>query len=66
MRRIFIMVAIAVLAVGPMLAITLENIAFGNMNQWVKRTIKESSVIGGNTRTLYEIAPNATIEGSKP
>ena len=66
MRRIFIMVAIAVLAVGPMSAITLEKIAFGDMNQWEKRTIKESSVIGGNTRTLYEIAPNATIEGSKP
>lgn len=45
-------------------AITLEPIKYGDMNQWVVRHIKESGIIGGNTATLYEIAPNTTIDGA--
>ena len=37
---------------------------FGDMNQWVVREIKESSVIGGNTKQLFEIGPTDTIKGS--
>lgn len=44
----------------------LEKIKYGDMDQWVVRTIKESAIIGGNTRTLYEIAPNQTIDGDIP
>lgn len=46
-------------------ALTLEKIKYGDMNQWVTREIKESGIIGGNTKTLYEIAPNATFNGAK-
>lgn len=42
------------------------NIAFGNFDQWAVREIKESGVIGGNVRYLYEIAPNDTIRGDGP
>lgn len=42
------------------------NIAFGNFDQWAVREIKESGVIGGNVRYLYEIAPNDTIKGDTP
>lgn len=38
----------------------IEFINFGRFDQWLTRNIKESAIIGGNTKTLYEIAPNAT------
>lgn len=44
---------------------TIEPIPFGNMNQWVTRNIKESGIIGGKTKTVYEIAPTRTIDGAK-
>lgn len=39
---------------------------FGNMNHWVVRKIHESGLIGGKTKTLYEVGPDRTIEGNKP
>ncbi len=39
---------------------TEELIKFGDFNQWLVRNIKESRIIGGETRTIYAIAPNAT------
>lgn len=38
--------------------------AYGDMNQWVVREIKESAVIGGNTKYLYELGPVDTIVGN--
>lgn len=42
-----------------------EKIKFGDFNQWVTRTISESSILGGNTKTLYEVGPTTTITGNK-
>lgn len=39
---------------------------FGNMDQWYTRTIKESKLLGGNTVTLSEVAPNGSTTGNKP
>ncbi len=36
-------------------------IAYGDMDNWVTRHIKESSIIGGNTRLVYEIGPNTDV-----
>lgn len=36
-----------------------ELIEFGDFERWLLRDIKESAIIGGETVTLYEIAPNA-------
>ncbi len=41
-------------------------IKYGDFDHWVTRHIKESSVIGGNQKTIYEIGPTKTIEGAKP
>lgn len=38
---------------------------FGDFDQWVTRHIKESAVIGGKTKTIYEIGPTRTIDGAK-
>lgn len=45
---------------------TVEPIKYGDFNSWVTRNIKESRLIGGDTKQLYEIGPNQTIDGSKP
>ncbi len=51
-----------VLAVGVS-AETVTPISYGNMNRWEVRNIPESGIIGGNTKVLYEIAPNDTVDG---
>lgn len=35
-----------------------ELIKYGDFEQWLRRDIKESALIGGNIKTIYEIAPN--------
>ena len=40
-------------------------ISYGHFDQWVTRHIKESGVIGGQTKTVYAIGPTKTIEGAK-
>lgn len=42
-----------------------ELIPFGNMDQWVTREIKESGIIGGNTKNVFAIGPTQTIAGDK-
>lgn len=54
-----------ILAPSTARAIKLEPIKYGNFNSWVTRHVKESSVIGGNTRTVYAIGPATTINGNK-
>lgn len=44
----------------------LEPIPFGDFNSWVTRTIKESRVIGGKEKTLYEVGPKQTLKGNNP
>lgn len=41
-----------------------ELLPYGDFNQWVTRNIPESKIIGGKTKTLYEIAPERTINGA--
>lgn len=43
-----------------------DRINYGDFNQWVVREIKESAVIGGNQKIIYEIGPNRTIKGNIP
>lgn len=42
-----------------------EAMRFGDFEQWVTRHIRESRIIGGANKTVYEIGPTATIEGDK-
>ena len=41
----------------------VEVVPFGDMNQWVDRQIKESGIIGGNTKNVYAIGPTSVIKG---
>ena len=44
----------------------VEPIAYGNMDSWVVRNIKESAIIGGKKKTIYAIGPNTTINSNTP
>lgn len=45
---------------------TAEIVKYGDFNNWVTREIKESAVLGGKKKAVYEIAPTATVEGNHP
>lgn len=56
---------LALLTAAPVYAQRVEHLKYGDFNHWVTRNIKESAVIGGNQKTLYEVGPTATISGNK-
>ena len=43
----------------------LEKIKFGDFEQWAVRDITESAILGGETRTIYNLAPTDTIIGNR-
>lgn len=43
-----------------------ELIHYGDMEHWVIREIKESGIIGGNVKTLYELGPDEVVSGREP
>ncbi len=65
MRKLSI-IAAAMLCAGVSFADTFEPIAFGDMNHWLIRNIKESAVIGGDHKKVYEIAPDGTDDSGEP
>lgn len=44
----------------------VEMLPYGDMDQWINREIKESGIIGGETKHVYEVGPTQTIVGDKP
>lgn len=44
----------------------IKPISYGDMSKWLVREIKESAVIGGNTKYVYEIAPGDTLFDNTP
>lgn len=57
MKRIIVYALLCLSAVATY-AQKEELIRFADFEQWLKRDIKESAIIGGATKTIYEIAPN--------
>ena len=55
-----ILTAILLIGAAGSYALRLEPIKYGNMENWVTRTVNESKVIGGKTKTIYEIGPTGT------
>ena len=43
-----------------------EPVPFGDFEQWLNRDIKESAILGGNTKRVYAIAANGTQAGAMP
>ena len=40
-------------------------LSYSNFDTWITRSIKESVLVGGNTRTLYEVGPQGTFDGAR-
>ena len=53
------------LAVLPARAQRVEKVPYGDFESWVERHIKESTIVGGETKTIYAIGPTAIIDGNK-
>ena len=66
MKYFVIVIIGAVFSLKPAAQEKIEPVLYGNMDHWVVRNIKESGIIGGNAKTLYEIGPSRTIDGNIP
>lgn len=55
-----------VMTAAPAVAQRVETVPFGDFEHWTVRHVKESTILGGNVRTVYVIGPDEVIEGSKP
>lgn len=44
---------------------TVVPFRYGDMDQWVTRKIQESGIIGGHTKSLYEVGPTKEIAGNE-
>lgn len=58
MKKLFCTIALS-FVVFSITAQTEELIKFGDFEQWIQRDIKESSLLGGSKRTIWEIGPTA-------
>ena len=64
-------VLVSVLALNSAMSMAAQSgkfvpFKYGNMDQWVIRNVKESGIIGGNQKTLYEVGPSMTLSGTNP
>ena len=65
MEQVEAIIAALLLAASPAFAQRVEPVPFGDFEQWTRREIKESGILGGNVRTVYVIGPEETIVGNK-
>ena len=65
-RNIFASAIVSLAAFCPEADAKDVLLPYGDMNRWTIRQIKESAVIGGDTKTLYAVGPNRTLTGNKP
>lgn len=61
-RSLIILTACCFALIG--MSQTTEKIRYSDFENWVTRHIPESRVLGGKTKTVYEIGPTQTIEGA--
>lgn len=52
-----------IISVQDVMSQRVQKIPFGNMDRWQTRVVKESLLLGGNTKYLYDLAPTEVKEG---
>ena len=59
---------LALLMAGASLTVAAQAVLinYGDMNQWETRKIKESKILGGETKYVFEIAPTKSVDGNNP
>ena len=65
MKKFAFMAALACLCLTAAKAETVVPLSYGNFDQWITRHIKESGIIGGAEKKVFEIGPTRVIEGPK-
>lgn len=63
MRLIYIL--LLMLAITSNVRSQEGQLKFSNFDTWITRSIKESFLVGGRTRTLYEIGPTGKFDGAR-
>lgn len=43
-----------------------EKVPLGDFENWAVRNIEESAILGGETKTIYNVAPSDTIDANRP
>ena len=66
MEKTQIVVALLLCSLFPARAQRFEPVPFGDFEHWTVRHIRESSIVGGEVKTLYVVGPDATIEKNAP
>lgn len=51
---------------SPAFSQSFEPVKYGDMNHWATRNVKESRVLGGETKQVYAIGPDAHVSSDKP
>ena len=68
MNKFFLVLAIVFVSMSAIAQEGHERVVpvrYGDMEQWITRKIHESAIIGGKTKTLYEVGPTQEIDGNK-
>jgi hypothetical protein len=65
MRKTLLLAAMACMSLASAHAESVVPLAFGNFDQWITRHIKESAIIGGAEKKLFEVGPTRAISGNK-
>lgn len=65
MKNITVMMA-CVLSVSMNAQDRKEPVSYGDMDKWLVREVKESSIIGGNTKYIYSLAEGDTLKNNTP
>ena len=65
MEKVKISILLLLVGVIPLSAQRIETLRFGDFEHWTVRHIRESSVLGGNVRTLYVVGPDETIDNNE-
>ncbi len=66
MKKRVLVIAILMISAATRLLATDVLINYGDFEQWITRTVKESKMVGGNTVTFYEIGPTGTWPENTP
>ena len=64
MRKTLLLVALACMAMSNANAQQVVPLSYGNFDQWITRHIKESAIIGGAEKKVFEIGPTKTINNA--
>lgn len=66
MEKDKVIVVLLLFILIPAYAQRIEKVPFGDFEHWTVRHIRESSIVGGEVKTLYVVGPDETIDKNAP